>query len=97
MDKYENNALVEELDEIILLNDNYADRGLCKGCVGIVMSNLIEKDGFVVADFESPKGEKYNQPVIEIRKEDFRVMSDSVADHKLWREFREMFREKDER
>lgn len=28
MDKYQNNTLVEEMDAIILLNDNYAGKGL---------------------------------------------------------------------
>lgn len=52
--KYTNNALVEEMDAIILLNDNYADKGLFKGYIGDVMDNFIEKYGFVVADFYNP-------------------------------------------
>ena len=87
MDKYKNNALVEEMDDIILLNDNYADKGLFKGYIGIVMANFIEKYGFVVADFSNPI-----QPVIEIKKEDFRVLSDSLADKKLVKEFKDLFR-----
>ena len=51
MNKYQNNTLVEEMDDIILLNDNYADKGLFKGYIGEVMENLIEERGFVVADF----------------------------------------------
>lgn len=92
MDKYENNALVEEMDAIILLNDNYADKGLFKGYIGDVMENLIEERGFVVADFYNPFTGKSIQPVIEIKQEDFRVISSSVADQKLVKEFKDLFR-----
>ena len=92
MDKYKNNALVEEMDDIILLNDNYADQGLFKGYIGIVMANFIQKYGFVVADFSNPIEPKYIQPVIEIKKEDFRVLSDSLADKRLVKDFKELFR-----
>ena len=92
MDKYQNNTLVEEMDEIILLNDNYADKGLFKGYIGEVMENLIEERGFVVADFSNPIKPEYIQPVIEIKKEDFRVISGSLADQKLVKEFKDLFR-----
>lgn len=91
MDKYKNNALVEEMDAIILLNDNYADQGLFKGYIGTVMENLIIERGFVVADFSNPIGPRYIQPVIEIKKEDFRVISGSVADQKLVKAFKDLF------
>ena len=94
MDKYQNNALVEEMDAIILLNDNYSDKGLLKGYICDVMSNFIEKYGFVVADFYNPFTGKSIQPVIEIKKEDFRVLSDSLADKKLVKEFKDLFRNK---
>ena len=94
MDKYTNNALVEEMDAIILLNDNYAAQGLFKGYIGAVMSNFIEKYGFVVADFSNPIEPEYIQPVIEIKKEDFRVLSNSLADKKLVKEFKDLFRNK---
>lgn len=92
MDKYKDNTLVEEMDAIILLNDNYANEGLFKGYIGTVMANFIEKYGFVVADFSNPIGSGYIQPVIEIKKEDFRVISGSVADQKLVKEFKDLFR-----
>ncbi len=92
MDKYQNNALVEEMDDIILLNDNYADKGLYKGYIGTVMSNFIERYGFVVADFSNPITAKAIQPVIEIQKEDFRVYSGSLEDQKIGRAFRELFK-----
>jgi ATP-dependent exoDNAse (exonuclease V) alpha subunit len=94
MDKYQNNALVEEMDDIILLNDNYADKGLFKGYIGEVMENLIEERGFVVADFSNPIKAEYIQPVMAIQKEDFRVLSDSLADKKLVKEFKDLFRNK---
>lgn len=92
MDKYKDNALVEEMDAIILLNDNYADIGLFKGYIGDVMDNFIEKYGFVVADFYNPFTGKSIQPVVEIKKEDFRVISDSLADKRLVKEFKDLFR-----
>ena len=52
MDKYQNNALVEEMDAIILLNDNYSDKGLLKGYIGDVMSNFIEKYGEPILYFK---------------------------------------------
>ena len=94
MNKYKNNELVEEMDDIILLNDNYADKGLFKGYIGEVMENLIEERGFVVADFSNPIESGYIQHVIEIKKEDFRVISGSVADQKLVKEFKDLFRNK---
>ena len=92
MDKYKDNALVEEMDAIILLNDNYADKGLFKGYIGDVMDNFIEKYGFVVADFYNPFTGKSIQPVVEIKKEDFRVISNSLADKRLVKEFKDLFR-----
>ena len=58
----------------------------------IVMANFIEKYGFVVADFSNPIEPEYIQPVIEIKKEDFRVLSDSLADKRLVKEFKDLFR-----
>ncbi len=92
MDKYKDNAFVEPMDAIILLNDNYADKGLKKGYIGTVMDNFIEKYGFVVADFSNPVTAEYIQPVIEIKKEDFCVISGSLPDQKLVKEFKDLFR-----
>lgn len=92
MDKYQNNVLVEEMDAIILLNDNYMEQGLFKGYIGIVMENLIEERGFVVADFYNPFTGESIQPVIIIQKEDFRVISGSRADQKLVKEFKDLFK-----
>ena len=65
-----------------------------KGYIGEVMENLIEERGFVVADFSNPIEPGYIQPVIVIQKEDFRVLSDSLADKKLVKEFKDLFRNK---
>ena len=42
MDKYTDNSLVEPMDAIILLNDNYSRAGLKKGYIGVVVDNLIK-------------------------------------------------------
>ena len=94
MDKYKNNAFAEEMDTIILLNDNYIDKGLSKGYIGTVMTNFIEKYGFVIADFYNPFTGKSIQPVVEINKDDFRVISNSNSDQKLVKEFKDLFRDK---
>lgn len=92
MDKYKDNKFVKSMDDIILLNDNYADKGLYAGYIGTVMENLIEKFGFVVADFSNPITGEYIQPVVEIKKEDFKVYSDELEDQKIGRAFKTLFR-----
>ena len=90
--KYKDNSLVEELDAIILLNGNYETKGLYKGYIGTVMSNLIDLQGIVVADFSNPITGENIQPVVEVKKEDFRVISNSSSDQKLVKAFRDLFR-----
>ena len=80
------------MDAIILLNDNYIQQGLRAGYIGTVMDNFIEKFGVVVADFSSFVEVEFGQPVIEIKKEDFRVVSGSLSDQKLVREFKALFK-----
>ena len=92
MNKYEDNTMVEPMDTIVLLNDNYIDKKLRAGYVGIVMDNYIKENGYVVVDFENPIDEKYNQPAIDIYKDDFRVISGSVEDQKLVKKFRDLFK-----
>lgn len=92
MDKYKNNALAEPMDEIILLNENYADQGLRAGYVGTVMENLIEKYGVVIADFSNPVTGDYIRPVAYIKKEDFRVLSDAESDNQLAKAFKDLFK-----
>ena len=92
MDKYKNNELVEEMDAIILLNDNYADKGLRKGYIGVVVDNLMDLRGFVLVDFFNPFTGEDIAVLAEIKKEDFRVISGSLADQKLVKQFKDLFR-----
>ncbi len=92
MDKYQDNTLVEPMDDIVLLNDNYIEQGLKAGYVGIVVDNFIEKYGIILADFYNPFTGEDIAVQAEIKKEDFRVLSDSLIDRKLGREFRDLFR-----
>lgn len=54
MDKYSDNSLVEPMDAVILLNDNYANSGLKKGFIGVVVDNLIKTYNIILADFSIP-------------------------------------------
>ncbi len=90
--KYQDNKFAEELDAIILLNDKYIEKGLHKGYIGTIMDNFIEKFGLVIADFSNPITGESIQPAIEIKKEDFRVLSDSLEDQKSVRDFKNLFK-----
>ncbi|MBQ7370067.1 MAG: hypothetical protein IJW58_03730, partial [Clostridia bacterium] len=78
MDKYKENALVDWTDDIILLNDNYAEQGLKKGYIGAVVDNFIEKQGIILADFFNPVTGEDIAILVEIKKEDFRVYSGTL-------------------
>ena len=86
------NILVDWTDDIILLNDNYADKGLYAGYIGVVVDNLIEKKGIILADFFNPVTGEDIAILVEIKKEDFRVLSDSLTDKRLVKEFKDLFR-----
>ncbi len=92
MDKYKDNSLVEEMDAIVLLNDNYIEQGLKKGYIGVVMDNVIEKEGIISAEFSNPFTCEDFQSAIAIKKEDFRVISGSLADQKLVKAYKDLFR-----
>ena len=92
MDKIKENILVNWTDDIILLNDNYADKGLYAGYIGVVVENLIEKMGIVLADFFNPVTGKDIAILVEIKKEDFRVYSGTLEDQKIGKEFKDLFR-----
>jgi len=92
MDKYKDNSLVEPMDAIVLINDNYADKGLYKGYIGTVMDNHIQKHGVVVVDFCNPVTGGYILPVVEIKKEDFRVVSSDLDDQKIVKSFKDLFK-----
>ena len=53
MDKYIDNSLVEPMDAIILLNDNYSRAGLKKGYIGVVVDNLIKSQNNSCRFFQS--------------------------------------------
>ena len=92
MDKIKENILVDWTDDIILLNDNYADKGLYTGYIGVVVENLIEKMGIILADFFNPITGEDIAILVEIKKEDFRVYSGTLEDQKLGKAFKDLFR-----
>lgn len=94
MDKFENNELVEPMDAIVLLNDDYEDMGLKKGYIGTVMDNHIRTYGVVIADFTNPASGESIQPAISIKKEDFRVVSGAKSDSLLVKKFKDLFRKR---
>ena len=92
MDKIKGNILVDWTDDIILLNDNYADNGLYAGYIGVVVENLIEKQGIVLADFFNPVTGEDIAILVEVKKEDFRVYSGTLEDQKIGKEFKDSFK-----
>ncbi len=91
MDKIKENILVNWTDDIILLNDNYADKGLYAGYIGVVVENLIEKMDIILADFFNPITGEDIAILVEVKKEDFRVYSGTLEDQKIGRAFRKLF------
>ena len=92
MDKYKDNALVEPMDAIILLNDNYEEQGLKKGYIGVVVETLMEEQSFILVDFFNPFTGEDIAVLAKIKREDFRVISGSLSDQKLVKEFKDLFR-----
>ena len=92
MDKIKENILADWTDDIILLNDHYADKGLYAGYIGVVVENLIEKMGVILADFFNPITGEDIAILVEIKKEDFRVYSGTLEDQKIGKAFKELFR-----
>ena len=92
MDKIKENILANWTDDIILLNDHYADKGLYAGYIGVVVENLIEKMGVILADFFNPITGEDIAILVEIKKEDFRVYSGTLEDQKIGKAFKELFR-----
>lgn len=92
MVKMKENILVDWTDDIILLNNNYANKGLYAGYIGVVVENLIKERGIILADFFNPITGEDIAILVEIKKEDFRVFSGSLEDQKMGRAFRERFK-----
>ena len=91
MDKYTDNSLVEPMDAVILLNDNYENAGLKKGFIGVVVDNLIKTHNIILADFDNPYTGQSIAVLAEIKKEDFRVISSSSDDRRAVRAFKALF------
>ncbi len=94
MDKYTDNTLVEPMDDIILINDNYADQGLFKGYIGITVASFLPKWDYILVDFLNPVKGEYLVVQAKIKKDDFRVFSDSLEDKLAGKAFRELFKNK---
>ena len=92
MVKMKENILVDWTDDIILLNDNYANKGLYAGYIGVVVENLIAERGIVLADFFNPITGEDIAVLVEIKKEDFRVFSGSLEDQRIGKAFRQLFK-----
>ena len=92
MNKRKENVSIEPMENIILLNDNYKDKGLRKGYIGTIMDNYIEKFGYVIADFSNPITGECIQPAVEIRKDDFRIYSGNLEDRKIGKAFKDLFK-----
>jgi len=93
MDKINNKRLIEALDAVVILNDNYAEQGIKKGYVGTVIENLIDEMGILLVDFIEPYTGNDIKILAEIKADDCRYISiDNDEDKKLGMAFREMFR-----
>lgn len=92
MIKMKENILVDWTDDIILLNDNYANKGLYAGYIGVVVENLIAERGIVLADFFNPITGEDIAVLVEIKKEDFRAFSGSLEDQRIGKAFRQLFK-----
>ena len=91
MDKYQDKKLIDWTNDIILLNDNYIEYGLKKGYIGLVVDNLIEKKGTILADFLNPVTGEDIAILVEIKENDFRVYTNSSEDKKIGYAFRKSF------
>lgn len=62
------------------------------GYIGVVVENLIEKMGIVLADFFNPVTGEDIAILVEIKKEDFRVYSGTLEDQKIGKKFKDLFK-----
>lgn len=91
MDKIINDLLVEPMDEIILLNDNYSSQGLKRGYIGVVIDNLIEENGYILVDFFNPFTGEDIAVLAKIKKGDYRIC-DAKRDREAGKAYRDLFR-----
>lgn len=94
MIKHENNVNVKPMDAIILINDNYINYNLKQGYIGVVVDNLIQKNNYVLADFFNPLTGKDIAVQIEIAKDDFRILSNSIKDQLAVKVFKDICKNK---
>ncbi|MBE7082734.1 MAG: hypothetical protein E7378_03575 [Clostridiales bacterium] len=90
-EKYKNNDLVEEMDAIYLLNDNYNHLGLKKNYVGMVVEN-IKKSKMILVDFFNPFTAKSIKELAEIKYGDYKIVTKSKADQLLVKQYKYLFR-----
>lgn len=93
MDKYKDNALVEPMDAVILLSDDYEKQGLKRGYIGVVVDNFIKTDGIILADFFNPFTGEDVAVQAKIKKNDFKVVSSSADDQKKVKVYKQLFKE----
>lgn len=94
MIKHENNVNVKPMDAIILINDNYINYNLKQGYIGVVVDNLIQINNYVLADFFNPLTGKDIAVQIEIAKDDFRILSNSIKDQLAVKVFKDICKNK---
>ena len=85
------NRLAESWDEIILINDNYVAMGLRKGYIGLIIENLIDSKGFVLADFHNPISGDDIAILAQIDEKDFLILNDAKSDEAAVKAFRNLF------
>ncbi len=90
MDKH----LIAPMDAIYLINDNYEKLGLKKGYVGVVVENLIKERGFLLVDFDNPFKAEYIAVQVEIKKDDFNLLTSSRHDQLIVKNYKDLFRDK---
>lgn len=94
MIKHENNVNVKPMDAIILINDNYINYNLKQGYIGVVVDNLIQINNYVLADFFNPLTGEDIAVQIEIAKDDFRILSNSIKDQLAVKVFKDICKNK---
>lgn len=86
------NFFPETGNEIVFLNDRYANKRLYAGYIGTVLANCSE-EGFVVVQVRDPVTDRCIALAEKVGKGDFRFCSDSAQDRKTKRDFYERFLE----
>lgn len=72
MDKYIDNKLAEELDLIVLVKNDHAEKGLPKGSVGTLIESYTGQNNPLYGDFKLRNG-KHVEEALALN--DFRVLN----------------------